>query len=250
VDTRIGEENTTRTRQTGFRTEVEDMRIGQRLNIVRAGATLTLVCLSMGAASIGPADGGGSAVFSDGSQAQLRRVFTYKQEDGVPVFTDKVPLNQKFEVMEFACYACDPQSKVDWRATRLHTDKYADLIVSAARDYDVDVALIRAIIHAESGFNPSARSNKGATGLMQLMPGTAADMGVVDINAVEDNIEGGVKYLAMLLGQYKGDITLATAAYNSGPANVDKYGGIPPFAETQTYVERVKILHGRYKAVG
>lgn len=226
------------------------MRFEQRLNIVRAGAVLTLVWLSMGTTTIEKADDEGSAVFSDGSRAQVRRVFTYKQEDGVPVFTDKVPLNQKYEVMEFACFACDPQSRVDWHATRLHTDKYTDLIASAATDYDVDASLIRAIIHAESGFNPMARSNKGATGLMQLMPGTAADMGVIDINAVEDNIEGGVKYLAMLLGQYKGDVTLATAAYNSGPANVNKYGGVPPFAETQTYVERVKILHGRYKAVG
>jgi soluble lytic murein transglycosylase-like protein len=226
------------------------MRIVQCPNIVRAGAVLMLAWLSMGAATIEKADEEGSAVFSDGSRAQLRRVFTYKQEDGVPVFTDKVPLNQKYEVMEFACYACDPRSRVDWRATALHTDKYADLIASAARDYEVEASLIRAIIHAESGFNPFARSHKGATGLMQLMPGTAADMGVVDINAVEDNIEGGVKYLAMLLAQYKGDVRLATAAYNSGPANVDKYGGVPPFEETQTYVERVKILHERYKAVG
>lgn len=225
------------------------MRSEQRPNIVRAGTMLMLVWLSMGAATIQPADEEAGAVFSDGSRAQLRRVFTYTQDDGVPVFTDKVPLNQKYEVMEFACYACDPQSRVDWHSTRLHTDQYTDLIASAARDYDVDVALIRAIIHAESGFNPYARSNKGATGLMQLMPGTAADMGVANINAVEDNIEGGVKYLAMLLSQYKGDVTLATAAYNSGPANVDKYGGVPPFAETQTYVERVKILHERYKAV-
>jgi soluble lytic murein transglycosylase-like protein len=72
-------------------------------------------------------------------------------------------------------------------------------------------------------------------------------MGVGDIHAVRDNIDGGVKYLAMLLGQFKGDITLATAAYNAGPASVDRFGGVPPFAETQTYVERVRILHDRYR---
>ena len=220
-------------------------------NILRAGALVTLTWFSMGAVSVQPADSeDGAAVFSDGSKAQVRRVFTYRQDDGIPVFTDKVPLNQQYEVMEFACYACDPGSRVDWNATRLHTDKYTDQIFAASRDHGVDAALIRAIIHAESGFNPYARSHKGATGLMQLMPGTAADMGVADINAVEDNIEGGVKYLALLLAQFKGDITLATAAYNAGPASVDRYGGVPPFAETRTYVERVRILHERYKALG
>lgn len=188
----------------------------------------------------------GSTSFSDGSRVPIRRVFTYRQDDGVPVFTDKVPANQSYEIMEFSCYACDPGSRVDWNSTRLHTDKYQAEIAAAASTWGVDEALIRAVMHAESGFNPYARSNKGATGLMQLMPGTAADMGVPDINAVNDNIQGGVKYLAMLLKQYNGDITKATAAYNAGPANVDRYDGVPPFAETQTYVERVKILHDRY----
>ena len=82
------------------------------------------------------------------------------------------------------------------------------------------------------------------------MPETASDMGVSDPGAVQQNIQGGVKYLALLLDQYHGDVTLATAAYNAGPANVDKYRGVPPFAETQTYVKRVKLLLERYKAQG
>jgi soluble lytic murein transglycosylase-like protein len=201
----------------------------------------------MGNTAIQSADEPEAAVFSDGSRVPVRRVFTYRQDDGVPVFTDKVPTNQPYEVMEFSCYACDPGSTVDWNATRLHMDKFRTEITAAATTWGVEEALIRAVMHAESGFNPFARSHKGATGLMQLMPGTAADMGVADIHAVNDNIQGGVKYLAMLLEQYNGDITRATAAYNAGPANVDRYDGVPPFVETQTYVERVKILHERYR---
>lgn len=219
--------------------------------MLRAGIVAALAAASMGNTAIQDGDGDAVAtVFSDGSRVPMRRVFTYRQDDGVPVFTDKVPANQPYEIMEFSCYACDPGSSVNWNATRLHTDKYRAEIAAAATTWGVDEALIRAVMHAESGFNPYARSNKGATGLMQLMPGTAADMGVADINAVNDNIQGGVKYLAMLLTQYGGDITKATAAYNAGPANVDRYGGVPPFAETRTYVERVKILHERYRAAG
>jgi len=215
--------------------------------ILRACIITAMVCASLGNTAMPPAEEPKAAVFSDGSRVPVRRVFTYKQDDGVPVFTDKVPANQTYEVMEFSCYACDPGSTVNWNSTLLHTDKYRTEIAAAASTWGVDEALIRAIMHAESGFNPHARSHKGATGLMQLMLGTAADMGVVDIHAVSDNIQGGVKYLAMLLEQYNGDITRATATYNAGPANVDRYDGVPPFAETQTYVERVKILHERYR---
>jgi len=190
-----------------------------------------------------------AAAFSDGSSAPIRRVFTYRQDDGVPVFSDRAPTHLPYEVMEFACYACNPRSTVDWYSTPLHADKYRDIIGTAAREYGVDAALIRALIHAESGFNPLARSHKGAMGLMQLMPGTARDLGVTDALAVSQNVDGGVRYLANLLQQYQGDITLATAAYNAGPANVARYGGVPPFAETQTYVKRVKILHDRYRGM-
>jgi soluble lytic murein transglycosylase-like protein len=182
--------------------------------------------------------------------APVYRVYTYRQSNGVPVFTDQVPADQAFEVMEFSCYACNPNSKINWNATRLYTEEYATVIDAEARRHGVDRALIRALIHAESGFNPRARSRRGAMGLMQLMPGTASDMGVSDPWAAQQNIQGGVKYLARLLVQYRGDLTLATAAYNAGPATIEKYRGVPPFAETQTYVKRVKLLHERYKAQG
>ncbi|MFU8817142.1 MAG: lytic transglycosylase domain-containing protein [Pseudomonadales bacterium] len=218
--------------------------------IARPGAAL-LMLAGLWVAFAGEAGAASaSRSFSDGSSAPVHRVFTYRQGDGVPAFTDRAPRDQSYEVMAFTCYACNPRSAVDWHSTALHTTKFAEPITAAARRHGVDAALIRALIHAESGFNPLARSHKGAIGLMQLMPGTASDMGVQDPTSPDQNIEGGVKYLAMLLELFNGDITLAAAAYNAGPGNVNRYNGVPPFAETQTYVTRVKILLDRYRSLG
>jgi soluble lytic murein transglycosylase-like protein len=227
------------------------MRVSKILAIARSTAPVLVGVLGLlGLMPVATAvDNAKPASFSDGSSVPIHRVFTYRQADGVPVFSDRAPANQAYKVMEFACFACNPRSTVDWHSTPLHHHQYVDVITDAAERHGVDVALIRALIHAESGFNPQARSRKGAIGLMQLMPGTAQDMGVQNPTAVPQNIEGGVKYLAMLLRQYQGDITLATAAYNAGPGNVDRYSGVPPFAETQTYVTRVKILLDRYRAL-
>jgi soluble lytic murein transglycosylase-like protein len=133
------------------------------------------------------------------------------------------------------------------QATRLHLDEYVDEINSAAQTFQLDPSLVRAVIHAESGFNARARSQQGAMGLMQLMPGTARDLGVVDALIPSHNIRGGAQYLASLLVRFRNDVALATAAYNAGPEAVQKYAGIPPYAETQVYVQRVKILLQRYK---
>ncbi len=124
-----------------------------------------------------------------------------------------------------------------------HSPSIKEVVEKASRTYGVDPDLIMAMIQVESGFNPRAVSPKGAMGLMQLMPATARELGVSDPFDIEDNIMGGVKYLRYLSEKYKGNLELALAAYNAGPYAVDKYGGIPPYRETQDYVQRVLSIY-------
>ena len=121
----------------------------------------------------------------------------------------------------------------------------AEAIERHAADRDIDPKLVRAVIQAESGYNVEALSNKGAMGLMQLMPGTAQHLGVKDPWDFDQNIGGGTAYLRQLVDRF-GDFALAVAAYNAGPEAVAKYSGIPPYAETREYVRRVmKLFDGR-----
>ena len=180
------------------------------------------------------------------AKASSPKVYKYLA-GGVASFSDVPPRRGAYIVWSPACYACNLNSTINWHATKLHLQVYGDAIDAAAKAHDLDPALVRAVIHAESGFNPKARSHKGALGLMQLMPATAREVGVADARVPVHNIRGGAQYLAGLLAQFRGDVTLAAAAYNAGPAAVAKYAGIPPYAETQVYVQRVKILHRRYR---
>jgi hypothetical protein len=120
----------------------------------------------------------------------------------------------------------------------------------AAATYDVPVKLLKAMAKAESNFNPNAVSSCGAQGIMQLMPATSAALGVTDPFDPEQNIMGGAKYISDKIKKYDGDITLALAAYQAGSGNVAKYGGVPPFKSTQTYINNIKNYMGEDLTAG
>jgi hypothetical protein len=132
-------------------------------------------------------------------------------------------------------------------STRLNLAAFAAEVNAAARRFGVDPLFIRAIMHAESSFNPSARSHVGAQGLMQLMPATARRFGVTNAYVPGENVRGGAQYLAWLLRRFNGNVQLAAAAYNAGEGAVDRHGGIPPYRETVDYVEKVITLWSRYQ---
>ena len=154
---------------------------------------------------------------------------------------------QSYTYME-SCFACALQADVDFATIRLNTEAYRQEIADAARDFGVDEAVVRAIIHAESAYNPNAISRVGAQGLMQLMPATARRFGVANVFDIGQNIRGGVQYLAWLLRRFDGNLTLAAAGYNAGEGAVDRYRGVPPYDETQRYVQRVATLAQRYRS--
>lgn len=174
-------------------------------------------------------------------------IYSAQKADGTVLFSDRQPLNLNYKVLYYDCFACDPTSSINWFTTPLYSRAYSQLITAAATKHNLDPALIRAVIHAESAFRPSVISKKGAVGLMQLMPKTAEQLGVTDASMPSQNIQAGSQYLAKLLQQYDNNVDLALAAYNAGSTAVRRHKGIPPFAETQAYVKRVNILHKRYQ---
>jgi soluble lytic murein transglycosylase-like protein len=186
------------------------------------------------------------------------QVYSYIK-DGVRHYTSARPKGAgvvasvrtiKYSFIE-TCFACAANPGVNFGTLRLNTAAFDAEIKAAARDYGVDEAIVRAIIHAESSFNPMALSHAGAQGLMQLMPATARRFGVSNSYDAGQNIRGGVQYLAWLLKRFNGNLTLAAAGYNAGEGAVDRHGGVPPYQETQRYVARVGVLADRYRgAVG
>ncbi len=184
-------------------------------------------------------------------------IYRWVEKDGTIVYTNVAPkgaaagkarrLKGSFEA---APSKSAPAAPVRARAAgRDRLSEYDLLIDDAAKRYRIPRFLVRAVMHAESAFNPNALSNKGASGLMQLMPATATEMYVKDIFDARENIEGGTRYLRVLANEFDGDMVKMVAAYNAGPDAVKKYGGnVPPYAETQAYVQKVISLYFQYKA--
>ncbi|HBN53506.1 MAG TPA: transglycosylase, partial [Stenotrophomonas sp.] len=182
------------------------------------------------------------------------QVYTY-MKDGVRHYTSARPAQVaslgevrtiRYSYIE-RCYACGANPGVNFGTVRLNTQAYHAEIAAAAREFGVEEAVVRAVIHAESAFNPAALSRAGAQGLMQLMPATARRFGVSDAYDASQNIRGGVQYLSWLLRRFNGDLTLAAAGYNAGEGAVARHGGVPPYSETQYYVKRVAQLADRYR---
>ncbi|PTQ88364.1 transglycosylase-like protein with SLT domain [Agitococcus lubricus] len=191
------------------------------------------------------------------THVEAGNIYKFRDADGNILFTNVVDSHKRPRGEDFNRYT--KLEKVTWFAdTNVHKytnwgsderavrpsfsknrDAFDSIIADAANTYGVDKGLVKAVIHTESGFNPTARSGPGARGLMQLMPATARRFDVADVYDPKQNIHGGTKYLSFLLNRFQNNLELALAAYNAGEGNVDKYKGIPPFAETQDYVRRV-----------
>ena len=179
------------------------------------------------------------------SVAAAGEVWRADHEDGRISFSDSPPQDGSF--FRFPVDGDPPEIRqVNLKNFPL-LDTWDPLIVAAADKYKVDKALIKAVMLAESGMNPGARSRSGAMGLMQLMPPTARDLGVTDAWDPRQNIDGGVRYLRKVLTMFQGDRRLALAGYNAGPNLVKRLQAVPPYKETQTYVKRVIGLHHYFR---
>lgn len=165
-------------------------------------------------------------------------LYRYVDERGVIHYTN-ISYDKRYERVR-------PPGGFRWTAVKRGDRKrYDALIVQASREAGVPAAMVKAVIHAESAFDSRAVSKAGAMGLMQLMPGTAAELGVGQPFRAEENVRGGTRYLRQMHDRY-GNWAHALAAYNAGPTAVDRYQGIPPYDETQQYVKRVLSYYRRY----
>jgi soluble lytic murein transglycosylase-like protein len=167
-------------------------------------------------------------------------IYKYVDENGVMLFTDS-PGDGAVKITKNNRPSLNPSEG----GSSITAPAYENLIKDTCDKYSMDYDLIKAVIKAESNFNPTAVSSKGALGLMQLMPGTAYSLGVYNAFDAEANIDGGVRYLKAMLERFNGNHRLALAAYNAGPNAVERYGSIPPYRETQAYVKKIMSLSGK-----
>lgn len=164
-------------------------------------------------------------------------IFCYKDENGVLHFTN-VKTDSRYRIF----------TRSARRTPQKYIKDFSDIIDLASTKYGLEAALIKAIIKAESDFDHTAVSQKGAQGLMQLMPETAQDLEVENPFDPEENILGGARYFSMLMKRFRNDKILALAAYNAGPERVESCKGIPPFPETQAFVKRVMAYYRAYNS--
>jgi soluble lytic murein transglycosylase-like protein len=186
--------------------------------------------------------------------AAAGNIYRYVDADGTVVYTNVPPKGpqareaRRLEAEFRPAPAPEAPAAITER-TRKELTAFDALIDDAAVRYKIPINLVRAVMHAESAFDPTAVSVVGASGLMQLMPHTARDMYVKDIFDVKENIEGGVRYLRVLANEFDGDMVKIVAAYNAGPEAVRRFNGqVPPYPETQAYVRKVLQLYFQYKS--
>lgn len=179
-----------------------------------------------------------------------QQLYSYENTPGVVTFTSRKPHGKKYRVVS----PTSPKYSVfvhrglgyNWKS-KAQASNYDDAIKVLSKEYQLDPALIKAVIHVESAFNPSAISSAGARGLMQLMPGTASRFGVKNSYDANQNMQGGIKYLRWLFERFDGNLRFVLAGYNAGEGAVDKYKGIPPYRETQDYVKKVIKMAELYR---
>ncbi len=184
----------------------------------------------------------------DVTAAKNLKVFKHVDKNGIIHYSSKKPAGKSYSILNVRCPECSAwRNAVNWNTTPLILDKFTYEIDAAAKKHQLNPALLKAVIHAESAFKPQAISSAGAQGLMQLMPLTQKTYQVANPYNPAQNINGGAAYLRHLKNTYS-TMDVYLAAYNSGETAVERYGKtIPPFPETQEYVRRVKILYNRYQ---
>jgi soluble lytic murein transglycosylase len=177
-------------------------------------------------------------------------IYRHVDENGVVHFTNAPHYTKKINKNEWNFYRKEHRSNDLLPGNPQLIHSYQEIIRHYANSYRLEEALVKAVIKAESNYNPRAMSSKGAQGLMQLIPETARLMRVNDPFDPSQNIRGGSNYLRLMLDRFNGNLDLALAAYNAGPNAVQRHGGIPPYEETRTYVQRVRRYLDLYRRAG
>lgn len=184
-----------------------------------------------------------------GNMGLVQGTLYEREQDGKTVYsTRNLPGSRPVLKFSMQTPKGSPAHEGLGRIGKPRLDLFPKEFKAAARANRIDDAWLRAIAHAESGFDPAALSAKGAQGVMQLLPEVATESGVADPFSAADSIQGGARHLGRLLRRYKGDLTLAAAAYNAGIGAVTRFGGVPPYRETRVYVAKVRALHGLYRS--